>query len=94
MKRVPTSFFPPISLDFATRTPMYRQLYDWFRDAMRNKMEEVLLDRESKINDYVRPSAVREMLKQHQSGQSDNHKVLFSLLVFEQWIRIHGSRPR
>jgi GntR family transcriptional regulator/MocR family aminotransferase len=34
MKRVPTSFFPPISLDFATRTPMYRQLYDWFRDAI------------------------------------------------------------
>jgi GntR family transcriptional regulator/MocR family aminotransferase len=34
MKRVSTGFFPPISLDFSKKTPMYRQLYDWFRDAI------------------------------------------------------------
>jgi len=27
------------------------------------------------------------MLKQHQSGQHDNHKVLFSLIVLEEWMR-------
>jgi asparagine synthase (glutamine-hydrolysing) len=66
---------------------------DWFRDAMRNKMEEILLDGSSRINAYLRSSAVREMLQQHQSGQSDNHKVLFSLVVFEHWIRVHGDLP-
>jgi len=31
MKRVPASFLPPIAIDYHTKTPMYRQLYDWFR---------------------------------------------------------------
>src|SRR5580704_19088281 len=34
MKRVPASFLPPIALDCRTKTPMYRQLYDWFRRAI------------------------------------------------------------
>jgi len=34
MKRVPASFFPPIALDSHAKTPMYRQLYDWFRRAI------------------------------------------------------------
>src|ERR1700740_1897282 len=32
--RVPASFFPPVALDYHARTPMYRQLYDWFRRAI------------------------------------------------------------
>ena len=34
MKRIPATFFPPIALDYRTKTPMYRQLYDWFRTAI------------------------------------------------------------
>jgi GntR family transcriptional regulator/MocR family aminotransferase len=34
MKRVPDSFFPPIALDPSKKTPLYRQLFDWFRDAI------------------------------------------------------------
>src|SRR5258707_14605009 len=34
MRRVPATFLPPISLDYRTKTPMYRQLYDWFRRAI------------------------------------------------------------
>jgi GntR family transcriptional regulator/MocR family aminotransferase len=34
MKRIPASFLPPIALDYRTKTPMYRQLYDWFRRAI------------------------------------------------------------
>ena len=67
---------------------------DWFRDAMRDKIEEILHERTSRINEFLRPTAVREMLKRHQSGHSDNHKILFSLVVFEHWLRIHGSLPR
>ena len=36
MKRVPATFFPPIALDYRAKTPMYRQLYDWFRTAIIN----------------------------------------------------------
>jgi len=34
MKRVPASFFPPVALDSYAKTPMYRQLYNWFRRAI------------------------------------------------------------
>jgi GntR family transcriptional regulator/MocR family aminotransferase len=34
MKRISASFFPPIALAYRTKTPMYRQLYDWFRRAI------------------------------------------------------------
>src|SRR5579863_10495532 len=34
MKRVSASFLPPISLDSSGETPMYRQLYEWFRRAI------------------------------------------------------------
>lgn len=34
MKRIPASFLPLISLDSRAKTPMYRQLYNWFRRAI------------------------------------------------------------
>ncbi len=34
MKQVCASFYPPIALDNHSQTPMYRQLYDWFRKAI------------------------------------------------------------
>jgi GntR family transcriptional regulator/MocR family aminotransferase len=34
MKRVPATFLPPVAIDNRTKTPMYRQLYDWFRRAI------------------------------------------------------------
>ncbi len=36
MKRVPATFFPPIALDERAKTPMYRQIYDWFRKSIVN----------------------------------------------------------
>lgn len=34
MKRVSTSFLPPISIDEHSATPIYRQLYRWIREAI------------------------------------------------------------
>ncbi len=36
MKRVSASFLPPIALDSRASTPLYRQLYEWFRRAIFN----------------------------------------------------------
>ena len=36
MKRIRASFFPPIALDRGSQKPIYRQLYDWFRQAILN----------------------------------------------------------
>jgi len=62
---------------------------DWFRNAMDSKMAEIFVDRDSKMYQYLRPDAVNKLFEQHGSGRKDNHKILFSLIVFEQWLRTH-----
>src|SRR5580698_8955806 len=34
MKRVPATFLPPITVDSRAKSPMHRQLYEWFRRAI------------------------------------------------------------
>jgi asparagine synthase (glutamine-hydrolysing) len=58
---------------------------------MSSKMEETLMDNESNLYRYLRPSVVQRIFKQHQSGQNDYHKILFSLVVFEEWLRVQLS---
>jgi asparagine synthase (glutamine-hydrolysing) len=33
------------------------------------------------------PASVRRLYDDHNAGRHDNHKMLFSLVVFEQWLR-------
>jgi len=64
---------------------------DWFRGAIDSRMTETLLDNGSRIYQYLRATAVRELCEQHASGRQDNHKILFSLVVFEEWLRAHEA---
>jgi len=64
---------------------------DWFRSTMDSRIVDSLLDSGSRIYQYLRASAVRKLFEQHGSGQDDNHKILFSLVVLEQWLRMNES---
>ena len=60
----------------------------WFRSLLDSKLTEMLLDEGSLMFGLLDPKSVRRLLKSHQSGRQDNHKLLFSLVMFEQWV--HG----
>jgi asparagine synthase (glutamine-hydrolysing) len=62
---------------------------DWFRNTIGGKMADLLLDGSSKMYDYLRPPQVRKLVDQHACGREDNHKILFSLVVLEEWLRAH-----
>lgn len=64
---------------------------DWFRASMNSNMTNALLDRDSLLFQYLRPSVVEKMMELHQTGQKDYHKVLFSMVVFEQWLRLQAT---
>lgn len=64
----------------------------WFRGAVNSRMKDVLLDEQSLIYQYLRPSSVQHLFDRHQSGQGDHHKLLFSLIVCEEWLRKHSSQ--
>ena len=60
---------------------------DWFRGAMSAQMTDVFMDSKSLLYQYMRPDAVQRLVSLHKSGERDYHKILFSLMVFEQWLR-------
>ncbi len=60
---------------------------DWFRNSLNDKLDSFLLDESSRMYRFIRPDAVRSLYQDHVSRKSDNHKLLFSLVVFEQWLR-------
>lgn len=62
----------------------------WFRSSLKGKLPELLLDEHSLMFDLLKPQSVRKLLQDHRSGQQDNYKLLFSLVMFEQWLR--GTR--
>jgi asparagine synthase (glutamine-hydrolysing) len=92
-RRVCQSFLPNTILRRKKRGFAVNVVDDWFRSAVGGNMTEVLLDKDSYIYQYLRPSAVRSMLQEHESGKRDNHKILFSLLLFEEWLRQHKPQP-
>ncbi len=59
----------------------------WFQSSLNSKLESVLLDDKSLMYRHLKPEIVRRFYREHISGRNDNHKVLFSLVVFEQWLR-------
>ncbi len=61
---------------------------DWFRSSIDSKMADDLLDGSSMIYRYLRPAAVQKLLVDHVSGRQNNHKILFSLVLFEHWLRV------
>jgi asparagine synthase (glutamine-hydrolysing) len=63
----------------------------WFRDALDGKMADILRDEQSGMYRYLRQDQVLDLWRQHRAGRNDNHKILFSLVVFEEWLRAHGS---
>jgi asparagine synthase (glutamine-hydrolysing) len=60
---------------------------DWFQKALSGRMDAMLQDRASLMYRYLDPAAVQRLLAAHRDGSADNHKVLFSLVVLEQWLR-------
>jgi asparagine synthase (glutamine-hydrolysing) len=86
-RQVCGSFLPESILRRPKRGFASNVVDDWFRDAIDNKMADALLDSESMIYQYLRPQVVRELFEQHAARQHDNHKILFSLVVFEEWLR-------
>jgi len=90
-RQVSASYLPESILKRPKRGFAVNVVDDWFRNAIGSQMPDLLLDNNSKIYDYLRPAAVRSLYEDHASGRNDNHKILFSLVVCEQWLRVHAE---
>ena len=90
-RQVCRDYLPPQIIKRKKRGFAVNVVDEWFRGNVGNKMSELLLDRDSKIHEFLQPSAIRALFDEHTSGRQDNHKVLFSLIVCEQWLRANAE---
>jgi asparagine synthase (glutamine-hydrolysing) len=66
---------------------------DWFRSSLDSDLPRLLLDETSLMFELLKPQSVRNLLEMHRSGRQDNHKLLFSIIMFEYWLRgIHSKQ--
>ncbi|HLZ35246.1 MAG TPA: asparagine synthase (glutamine-hydrolyzing) [Nitrospira sp.] len=88
-RQVCQSYLPATFINRKKRGFAGNVVDDWFRGAMNSKMADTFMDGQSQMYHYLRPQAVQQLYQAHAAGKSDNHKILFSLIVFEEWLRVH-----
>src|SRR4029450_9806212 len=86
-RQVWRNFLPPRIRGRKKRGFAVNVVDGWFHSRQQGPLSEILLDSTSLIFQSLIPERVRLLLKEHQSGRQDNHKLLFSLVVFELWLR-------
>jgi asparagine synthase (glutamine-hydrolysing) len=59
----------------------------WFQSSFKGELPDLLLNESSLMFSMLEPDSVRKLLNAHRSGRQDNHKLLFSLVMLEQWLR-------
>jgi asparagine synthase (glutamine-hydrolysing) len=93
-RRVCQNYLPPGILKRKKRGFAVNVVDEWFRSSLKGELHQMLLDESSLMFDLLKPEPVRKLLKAHRSGRQDNHKLLFSLVMFEQWLRGTRSGPQ
>jgi asparagine synthase (glutamine-hydrolysing) len=91
-RQVCQSYLSPRILQGKKRGFAANVVDEWFRSSLNGALREMLLDESSLMYGLLNPSPVRRLLESHRSGRQDNHKLLFSLVMIEQWLRRKPSR--
>jgi asparagine synthase (glutamine-hydrolysing) len=67
---------------------------NWLRKSLSRQMEDIFNSNDARMYHILRRDAVLRMLAHHQSGRHDRHKLLFSLVVLEHWLREQENSVR
>jgi asparagine synthase (glutamine-hydrolysing) len=92
-RRVCEKFLPREILRRKKRGFAVNVVDQWFNDSVDSALADYLLDSTSLMYEVLEPASVRSLYDDHNAGRHDNHKMLFSLVVFEQWLRSNET-PR
>jgi asparagine synthase (glutamine-hydrolysing) len=92
-RQVCRTYLPPRILKRKKRGFAVNVVDEWFNAGANGKMTDLLLDENSMMFDLLESDQVRRLLSDHRSRRHDNHKLLFSLVMFEQWLRTSRTSP-
>jgi asparagine synthase (glutamine-hydrolysing) len=62
-------------------------LEQWFRGELRSLAEDALLASDARCHAYFREPALRRLWEEHLAGRFNHAYRLWSLVVFEHWLR-------
>jgi asparagine synthase (glutamine-hydrolysing) len=91
-RRVCESYLPSAILKRKKRGFAANVVDGWLRSSAQGRLAELLLDDTALMFSLLKPEPVRKLLNDHRSGRHDNHKLLFSLVMLEQWLRREWTR--
>jgi len=60
---------------------------EWLRKSLTSKVDNVLLNKSSLMYNYICHQKVQRLVENHRIGKNNNSKILFSLVVLEEWLR-------
>jgi asparagine synthase (glutamine-hydrolysing) len=86
-RQVCRSYLPPRILKRKKRGFAVNVVDAWFHSSLKGELLELLLDEGSLMFELLKPEPVRKLFEDHRSRRQDNHKLLFSLVMLEQWLR-------
>jgi asparagine synthase (glutamine-hydrolysing) len=86
-RRVCEKFLPAEILARKKRGFAVNVVDEWFRGSLGAHLDGYLGDPSSRMFQYLDPAPVGRLLAAHRAGRQDNHKMLFSLVVLEEWLR-------
>jgi len=86
-RQVCRNYLPPQILKRKKRGFAVNVVDQWFHSSLQGKLSDLLLDTSSLMFQLLKPEPVQQLLETHRSRRQDNHKLLFSLVMLEQWLR-------
>jgi asparagine synthase (glutamine-hydrolysing) len=86
-RQVCQSYLPSRILKRKKRGFAVNVVDEWFRSSLAGELPGLLLNESSLIFELLKPEPVRKLLQAHRSRRQDNHKLLFSLVMLEHWLR-------
>jgi asparagine synthase (glutamine-hydrolysing) len=90
-RQVCRNYLPPQILKRKKRGFAVNVVDEWFRSSLEGEIPEMLLDKSALVFELLKPDPVGKLLQAHRSGRQDNHKLLFSLVMLEQWLRANHA---
>ena len=60
---------------------------EWFQSSMNSKFVDYLNDPTSMIFEFLNYNSIQKLLQDHQTRKEDNYKIIFSIVLFEEWLR-------
>lgn len=82
----------PRDLVHRTKMGFPTPLGSLFRGALRETVRDRLLSPETRRRRIFDPAALQALLDAHEKGRADHHKLLWRIVVLEQWLRTFLDR--